>query len=557
MLKRLTIQAFALIEHVELEFHKGLTVFLGETGAGKSIVIDALAIALGERASAEIVRKGHKKAVIEATFTDVSEQLRQVLHEHDLSWDNPEVVIRREVSSAGTSRCFVNDTPAQLPIVRELSSYLIDFHGQHDTHGLLSSKAHRDVLDKFSGVYGEPRSQMAVAYNELRACEEDLRSIQQRAHDADADRVRLNFLLDEILSVDPQPDEDIMVSEELRRAESQEHVMATAMRVRDALYASDRSAYDLLREAKERIKELSAFDSSLTSSAVDIESALIVCKEIAGAVAPLADPETASPERIEALRQRLALLQRLIRKYGSLQASIEQRLRVSAELDVLENLDEAIARREADLKELRSRAERLAKQIHTQRVDSASALTNSIESSLQEMGMPSTTFAVSITDVPMGAAGSDAVEFFFSSNPGEPPRQLSKVASGGELSRVMLSVKRSLSFSSSYGTMVFDEIDTGISGRIARIVGDVMKSISASQQIICITHLPQIASLADTFVRITKHANAESTVVHAQTIDSDEALIEVAKLLSGDDVSDVALSGAKELMTKKKRTTSK
>ncbi|MFN4985170.1 MAG: DNA repair protein RecN [Ignavibacteria bacterium] len=554
MLKRLTIQSFALIDHVELELSKGLTVFLGETGAGKSIVIDALAIALGERASAEIVRKGHKKAIIEATFSDVSEQLRDVLVVNDLVWDNPDVVIRREVSSTGTSRCFVNDTPAQLPIVRELSAFLIDFHGQHDTHGLLAARSHRDILDKFAGTYGELRLEMKSAYERMRTCEDDLQNIRKRAQDADADRVRLNFLHDEIASVDPQPNEDIRVSEELRRAESQEHVLAAAMRARDALYAADRSAYDLLREAKELIGELSAYDSRLVSASSDIESALIICKEIAGAVAPLADPDSASPERIEELRHRLSQLQRLIRKYGSLQAAIEQVERVGQELSILENLEEAISSREEQLGKLRAHAEHIAGKLHEQRSASAAALSGDIQASLQEMGMPSTTFSVELSPAPLGHTGTDSIEFLFSSNPGEPLRQLSKVASGGELSRVMLSIKRSLSAASSYGTMVFDEIDTGISGRIARIVGDVMKQISTSQQIICITHLPQIASLADAFVRIVKNSEAETTLVEAHMISSDEALIEVAKLLSGDDVSDISLSGARELMTKRRAT---
>ncbi|MFN5875744.1 MAG: DNA repair protein RecN [Ignavibacteria bacterium] len=554
MLKRLTIQSFALIDHVELELSKGLTVFLGETGAGKSIVIDALAIALGERASAEIVRKGHKKAIIEATFSDVSEQLRDVLVVNDLVWDNPDVVIRREVSSTGTSRCFVNDTPAQLPIVRELSAFLIDFHGQHDTHGLLAARSHRDILDKFAGTYGELRLEMKSAYERMRTCEDDLQNIRKRAQDADADRVRLNFLHDEIASVDPQPNEDIRVSEELRRAESQEHVLAAAMRARDALYAADRSAYDLLREAKELIGELSAYDSRLVSASSDIESALIICKEIAGAVAPLADPDSASPERIEELRHRLSQLQRLIRKYGSLQAAIEQVERVGQELSILENLEEAISSREEQLGKLRAHAEHIAGKLHEQRSASAAALSGDIQASLQEMGMPSTTFSVELSPAPLGHTGTDSIEFLFSSNPGEPLRQLSKVASGGELSRVMLSIKRSLSAASSFGTMVFDEIDTGISGRIARIVGDVMKQISTSQQIICITHLPQIASLADAFVRIVKNSEAETTLVEAHMISSDEALIEVAKLLSGDDVSDISLSGARELMTKRRAT---
>jgi DNA repair protein RecN (Recombination protein N) len=557
VLRRLTITSFALVDHVELEFGKGLTVLLGETGAGKSIIIDALSVALGERASSDVVRNGRKKAVIEAMFTDASQQLQEFLAARDLLWENPEVVIRREISSSGTSRVFVNDTPTQLPVVREIASYLIDFHGQHDTHGLLAAASHREMLDRYAGALPELRPRMKQAWDNVTTAASKLDAIKRRANDADADRARLCFLRDEIAAIHPVPGEDAQVEEELRRAESQEHVVAAAMRVRDALYAAENSAYDQLRASKDLLQQLLKFDSTLLTTVSDIESALIVCKEVAGIVAPLADPEAASPERIEELRQRFVLLQRLTRKYGSLDNALEQLNAVTSELELLENLDESIMLADNEVAHTRSVAGKLSKELHDLRSTHARKLAGSVESSLQEMGMQATNFEISIETCQLGPAGSDSIEFLFSSNPGEPPRQLSKVASGGELSRLMLSLKRALSTSASYGTMVFDEIDTGISGRIARIVGDIMKTISGSQQIICITHLPQIASLADQFIRVTKTADATSTVVAAQAISGDEALVEVAKLLSGDDVSDVSLSGARELMTPKKRTASK
>jgi DNA repair protein RecN (Recombination protein N) len=557
VLRRLTITSFALVDHVELDFGKGLTVLLGETGAGKSIIIDALSVALGERASSDVVRKGHKKAVIEATFTEVSQPLQEFLSAQELSWENPEIVIRREISSSGTSRVFVNDTPTQLPIVREAASYLIDFHGQHDTHGLLAAASHRELLDRYAGALPDLRPRMKRAWDNVTLAAGNLDAMRRRAHDADADRARLCFLRDEIATVNPASGEDTKVEEELRRAESQEHVVAAAMRVRDALYAAENSAYDQLRASKDLLEQLLQFDSTLSTTIPDIESALIACKEVAGIIAPLADPEAASPERIEELRQRFVLLQRLTRKYGSLDNALQQLDVVTSELELLENLDESITHAESELSHARSVAGKLSKELHDLRTTHARALASSVESSLQEMGMQATQFGISIDPSQLGPSGSDSVEFLFSSNPGEPPRQLSKVASGGELSRLMLSLKRALSTSATYGTMVFDEIDTGISGRIARIVGDIMKNISDSQQIICITHLPQIASLADKFIRISKTADATSTVVAAQAISGDEALVEVAKLLSGDDVSDVSLSGARELMTPKKRTASK
>lgn len=557
MLRRLTIESFALVEHVELEFDKGLTVLLGETGAGKSIIIDALSMALGERASSDVVRKGRKKAVVEASFVNVSAAVGELLTEHNLQWEYDEIVVRREITSAGTSRCFVNDTPTQLPVVRELAAFMIDFHGQHDTHGLLAARSHRDILDRSAPSAQELRHSMLRAWEELRRAEFELEHLRKRAQDADADRARLIFLRDEVQSVNPEPNEDEAVTLELRRVESQEQIVTAAMRVRDALYAGETSAYDLLRESKERLKELASFDHSLDSTIADVDSALIVCKEIAGTIAPLADPDTTSPERIEQLRQRLALLQRVVRKYGSITQALDSLESVNNELSTLENLEFAISEAESQVAKAHSIASGIAADLHKLRVRHAAPLSESIQDSLREMGMPSTSFDIRIEDAAMGPTGADSIEFYFSSNPGEPPRQLSKVASGGELSRLMLAMKRALSASSSFGTMVFDEIDTGISGRIARVVGEVMKTISSHQQIICITHLPQIASLADQFVRVTKHSDSDTTSVQAVTITTEDALVEVAKLLSGDAVSDVSLSGARELMSAPRRAKNK
>lgn len=557
MLRRLTINAFALIEHIDLEFDKGLTVLLGETGAGKSIIIDALSIALGQRCSSEVVRTGSKKSVVEATFSDVPPEVRVLLDRHDLQWEFDELVMRREISAAGTSRCFINDTPTQLPAVREIAALLIDFHGQHDTHGLLSTSSHRDILDRYTSSAEQLRIEMKQHWDNYQNSARQLQDMQDRARNADADRVRLSFLKDEILAIDPFPNEDHEIAQELRRAEAHEHVYGLAANVRDALYASERSAYDVIRESRDRLKELQTYDQSLESAVTDLETALIACKEVAGSIAHLADPDSNSPERLEYLRQRSVQLQRIVRKYGTLEEAIATSERLAQDLGQLETLDDDIASVQQAVEAAHSRAKQTASKLRNARLKGAATFAESVEAGVKLMGMSSTRFSIVVDEHALGPTGSDTVEFLVSSNPGDPPRPINKIASGGELSRIMLSVKRSLSAGSMYGTMMFDEIDTGISGRIARTVGDVMKSLSASHQIIAITHLPQIASLADCFIRVSKSSGEQSTVVTACSIDQNEALIEVAKLISGEDVSDVSISGARELMTSKRRSTSK
>lgn len=547
MLRRLTIQSFALIDAVELDFGAGFTVFLGETGAGKSVIIDALAIALGERTSADVVRQGAKKAVVEAEFSDDREELRTFLIEHEVQWDAPEIVVRREVLASGTSRCFINDTPTSVAVVKELASLLIDFHGQHDTHGLLSVKTHRDLLDTRSGNSSH-LSQMKRAWLCYTDAAREHASIVSKVQHIDSERHRLAFLHDEIAAIDPQPMEDESVSQELRRMESSEVVVSTALRLRDALYAADQSAYDRLRESRDLLRELAQFDSSLLESLKDVESALIICKEIAGIAAPYADVDAMSPERLEQLRQRSAQLQRLIKKYGSLDDARRLWSEYAHELEQLEHVDEAIQAAEDAMHSALQQAELAAAALHDSRAANALNFAQAIESSLHEMGMPASTVRVEIRSSQLGPAGADDVELLLSSNTGEPPRPLSKVASGGELSRVMLSIKRALAEKVSFGTMVFDEIDTGISGKVARTVGTVMKDLSNSQQIICITHLPQIASLGNAFVQVSKQTNGTSTTITARQIDVQAATTEIAKLLSGSNVTDSALDGARELM---------
>lgn len=555
MLQHLTIRSFALVDAVELDMGPGLTVLIGETGAGKSIIIDALSIALGDRASSDMIRSGQKKAIVEATFGAGVPGVNDVLKANDLDIDPQSLVIRREILSSGTTRCFVNDTPTTASVVREIASLLMDFHGQHDTHGLLSVGRHRSILDQAIKV-DSTLDEMKAAWSALVLAEQQLLDLQRRARSADEDRARLEFVRQEIAGIAPSVGEDEQISADLRRAESSEQVLAAASAARELLYAGEASAYDQIRQACDRVRDLLPYDPSLQATLEELTSALNVCKEAAGSVAPLAEQEDFSPERLEDLRQRQVVLQRLVRKYGSLAEAISVLDNVEQELGTLEHLDDALRSAEDHVSSARTSAQKIAKSLSASRVKGAKPLAASIASSLSTMGMPSTSVDVSIRPMELGPHGADHVEFLFSANAGEEPRPLAKIASGGELSRFMLALKKTLADHGTIGTMVFDEIDTGISGRIARHVGEVMKDLARDHQVICITHLPQIASLADRMIRVTKtEANAVSTV-SAETISGEDVVVEIAKLLSGATISDAALDGARELMavpqTKKK-----
>lgn len=533
----------------------GLTVLIGETGAGKSILIDALSVALGERVSPDIVRTGHKKAIVEATFRPDLPGVNELLLSHDLDLDEDGLVIRREITTSGSSRCFVNDTPTTASIVRELSAVLMDFHGQHDTHGLLNVARHRTILDAASHS-DDVLAEMRAAWESVTTSERHLADLQQRARSADEDRARLEFIRQEIASIDPVIGEDEQITADLLRAEASEQVIGAATSARELLYSGDTAAYDQIRQAADRVRELLRFDPSLQATLDDLQSALTACKEAAGSIAPLAEAEDFSPERLEDLRQRQLLLQRLVKKYGTLAEAIDTRIKVEQELTTLENLDEALSDAAQRATAARAAAKKVAKVLTTTRNKNAKPLSTTIVDSLGVMGMPSTMIDIAVTPAELGPFGADHVEFLFSANAGEEVRPLAKIASGGELSRFMLALKKAMAEHGSIGTMVFDEIDTGISGRIARTVGEVMKDLSRTHQVLCITHLPQIASLADRMIRVMKTETGSTSLVTAQEITGEDVVVEIAKLLSGATISDAALDGARELMTtpQRKRT---
>ena len=299
MLRQLSIRAFALIDEVDLDLGPGLTVLVGETGAGKSIIIDALSSALGARMPSDSVRKGARKCVIEATFDATGyPAVTRLLKENELDWDAADLIVRRELTASGTSRCFVNDTPTTAAVVRDIAAYLMDFHGQHDTHGLLSASRHREIIDAFAGVTKE-LGQMRDAWQSLREAEAALEELKEKARTSDEERVRLEFVLKEIQEVDPQPGEDEELAIELRKSESREQIVAAANEARSGLYLDETSAFERLQKAISQIKELLPFAPELDATLADLESAVTACKEGAAALSEYADVEDFDPDELE------------------------------------------------------------------------------------------------------------------------------------------------------------------------------------------------------------------------------------------------------------------
>lgn len=550
MLTSLVVQNYALIEDLHVEFHTGMTVLLGETGAGKSILVDALGAALGARTSAAVVRRGAKKAVIEARFDNGAYALcLPILTQNELEWDDEELLLRREIAQSGTTRCFVNDIPTQVSVLRDISSSLIDFHGQHDTHGLLSPARHREIFDDICQLT-EMADESRSLYDVWRTCQSQLEDAAQRRARATEDRQRLERLIDEVASLNPQPDEDTVLAAELERAESSEFIVERVALVRDLLTEGPQAVHNALRVACSALDDLQPFSPSIAPLITELRAAIVACDETSSEVLRLADPEVFAQDRIDALRQRWLELQRLAKIFGSLPQAREAEAHARLQLDAIDNIEADIAELSRREQDARSAATKHAMRLSRSRHDAVAEFETEVQDLLGRMGMQRSRFRVSMEPIELSPWGIDTVVFRIATNSGTEPQDLHKIASGGELSRVMLALKRLASTKRGIGTLVLDEIDTGISGRVARAVGLVMEEIAETSQIICITHLPQIASIADGFVKVTKHDDGEASTVSATALDATEAQHEIAALISGEHVTDAAVQSARELMSK-------
>jgi DNA repair protein RecN (Recombination protein N) len=549
MLRSLTIRDFTLISEVDLSFEPGLTVMLGETGAGKSIIIDALSAALGERTSSDSVRSGAKKCIIEATFDrPASAEFTALLRDNELEWDAPEVLFRREITATGTSRCFVNDSPVQASVARALADLILDVHGQHDTHGLLHQPTHVHVLDLACGTV-ELTEIYRGLWDAYRVSERVVTELRERAAHADAERDRHERLIKEIGTIAPSRGEDEQVLQDLNRLERIDDIRRHAAGAHEALYGASPSATELVRTAIDHLRALIDIDADAAQYASELDAAAVSIAEAAKHASRLIDEEDTSAERLEELRERLAHLQRLRRTHGSLDAAIDAWEEALQLRDEIGSLDDALAAAIAAADAARDAAQKAASKLSAARRKGARAVDTAVTELLASMGMPAARLVTQVEPgTSMTSTGTDTVAFLFSANPGEEPKPLAKIASGGELSRVMLAIKHCIAARGDAGTMVFDEIDTGISGRIARAVGEVMHELASRHQLICITHLPQIASLADAFIAVRKDTVGDAAVVHATALTRDEAVSEIAALLSAESVTTTAVEGARELM---------
>jgi len=540
MLRLLRIRNLAVIEAVEVEFEPGFNVLTGETGAGKSILVEAVGLLLGARASVDLVRTGESQATIEALFED--------------DRDGSEILIRREVSSAGRSRSFVNGDLATATVLRDLSQRLVEIHGQHEHQTLLDPQSHLPLLDSYAEL-GAVADRVAVSWRALRQLREQLERSRMDGREKAARLELIAFQLGEIEKVKPVSGED----EELAATK---HVLANAERVHRlceesyaALYDSDDAVLAGLSGVWKRVGELATLDSQFSGYIEAREGIKSQLEDLADFLRKYADGIDASPARLQQVEDRLASLDRLKRKYGpTLDEVIEKGRSLTRERDLLTQTAESAEGLETALAEARAQYRKDAQELSTARRGAARRFSSELERLLGELAMAQARFEVRFNVEPLAEElwterGIDQAEFFLSPNPGEDLRPLARIVSGGELSRVMLALKTMSVDEAEHKTMVFDEVDAGIGGRVADVVGGRLGALGDRFQVLCITHLPQIAARASTHFRIDKTVRRDRTVTTVQRLDGEGRIEEIGRMIGGASVTESVRASARELLS--------
>jgi DNA repair protein RecN (Recombination protein N) len=558
MLLELRAENYAVIDHAIAVFGPGLNLLTGETGAGKSILVDALALLMGDKASSDVVRHGADKAVVACVF-ETTPGAETILETNGIDSEGHEIILRREILPNGKGRVFINNQPATVTALRQLAPELALIHAQSETLGAFDQAQQRTLLDRFGNISGESA---AGAYEQWRAIQQKLDDLERD----EQDRLRMvdlwSFQRKEIEGVKPVEGEDEALETERRVLSNAEKLYAAAMSAHELLYEGANSAETTLRAAEKHLEELAHYDPQFKEAAQQLASARASVEDVSATVRDYAENIQASPERLAEIEDRLAALDRLKRKYGQTLAEvIAYGEDVVAKLNEVENRDEIVKTLRADLKQSADAYRKAAQTLTAERAAAAKKLEKLAEAQINDLAM-TVRFAVTVTPnedpAHWTAHGWDIVEYSIATNAGEPLKPLDEIASGGEMSRVLLALKVSVEEGASKSqskkktqvprTLVFDEIDIGIGGRAAEAVGQKLKALSRAQQVLCVTHLPQIAAFADQHFLIEKREHSGRTKTSVRLLESGNRTEEIARMLSGATVTDTSLKHAEQMI---------
>ena len=550
MLLELRIRNLAIIETLDLSFSKGLNVLTGETGAGKSIILNAVFLLLGGKATEEMIRSSEEEGIVEALF-DVSGN-RRVLEGVEERFpgrsEEDSLLLRRTLSRSGRGRTFINGNLATIGMFSETGGELLSVYGQHEHQSLQRVETHIDILDEFGGLTAL-REDFQNRFQEFSGLTEEIRKIREEQEKRAKERELMIFQSKEIEASGLQPGEEEALKEEQSVLVHARKLMGFAHASEEMLYGEDGSAIDKIQSILRQSREMVAMDPSLSPLTKMMEASLIQLEEVAGGFRDYVKRVEINPERLEAVENRLEEIDRLKRKYGpTVEAVLLFKLETDEYLRTFATDEERLSELVGRMKPLEQKVRDLARELSEKRRRVSTELKKSIEKELGSLGMKKTTFQVQIKDLPLSTKGTDRVEFLISPNLGEEVKPLAKIASGGELSRMMLAMKRILAGVGGRQVLIFDEVDSGIGGAIAEVVGRKLRELSKNHQVICVTHLPQIACYADTHYSVRKEVKGGRTLTRVERLEKDTAVDEIARMLGGVTVTERTTAYAKEMI---------
>ena len=557
MLKSLTVWNFALLEHVQVEFQSGLNILTGETGAGKSILIDSLGAVLGARMSADMVRSGCDWLRVEAVFSleDESLGLHELLTQQAIDDSDKELIITRQLTRAGRSTALVNGCHVTLAILRQIGAYLVDIHGQNENLALLKEENQFHLLDGYDPDVAEALAAYECAYREWREKKKAYDEKQQASREYAQRLDMLHWQDKEISEANLKAGEDEALEAEIRKLSHAEKIVGSIEESYELLEGGGGSGLGVLpalSQVKKDLEDISRFDDALANAQKMVEEAYISLQEASYELRDYGESVEFSPARLDQLQSRMDVIYRLCKKYGAtLSDVLAHQEKVERELSEIENYDEDIAALEKEIAALEKELGKKAAALTELRRAAAKDLSSAIEEQLFALGMPKAQLAIRVEPTAdYGPRGRDEVAMFFSANPGEAEKPLQRVASGGELSRIALAIKTvASSRDSSVPSMVFDEIDTGIGGRTAQMVAERIALVAQYKQVLCITHLPQIACMADAHLYISKRTEEGTTATQIRPLSERERISEIARMASGADMTTASLDNAREMVS--------
>lgn len=564
MLSLLKIKNIALIDELQLEFSHGLNLLTGETGSGKSIIVDSLGALTGERVSSDLIKEGEQTARIEGLFSlKPDANLHEIFYESGIEIedaDEVDLIVRRELAASGRNRIFVNNQLVTGNLLKRIGAFLVDIHGQGEQATLFSPSNHLEILDEFANVQNL-RANLAAKYSEMAKTGREIENLRED----EAQKLQLldvlQFQVDEIKKVNPQTGEEDQLNEEKRRLNNVEKLSALSDEAYLLLYENEESTVSTLEKAIRKISELGEYESSFKEYDENLQTANAVISDLAFAVRDFRGSLEFSPERLEEIENRLVEISRLKRKYGGAIETVLAHLEESeARLKNIETFEERKEELKAILAKQQADYLKIASEIHDKRIKAARKFEKEVEANLKAVALEKARFEVRIdapneaelndaANVKLTAKGFDQIEFYFSANVGESTKPLAKVASGGEASRLMLILKTTMKSDEREKSVVFDEIDTGIGGRVAEAVGLKLKKLAETQQVLCVTHQPQVASLADKHFVVAKETVGKKTKVGVKDLSEAEKIEEIARMLTGAQITETARQHAKEMLS--------